>query len=388
MANKKNTANMPQLHITQQSLSYLQGAKNLLAFSGGMDSSALFFVLLEHDICFDIAIIDYGIRAQSKEEVRYATSLATTYKKHCHTLAAKAIGSDFESRARTIRYDFFHKLIATHCYDNLITAHHFDDRLEWFFMQLCSGAGLNTLLGFQEVTQHIATQHGAKQRPYHIIRPLIAYTKQQIQAYNDAHKIHYFLDSSNEDTRYERNFFRKHITTLLSERFQSGLQRSFEFLGQERGHLYPPVIVCRDYNLFSFRLSSCRSYAHEIHTIDMLAKRLGYLLSSKQKEELAAIIERDESCVMGGRIVIAKNEELLFVGIESSWLLRYYKGLERIQEARYIQTPMNLEQLYHILPSATHNTIVIPKKQRDIYRIQKIPPKIRPLLYINSLDIW
>ena len=50
--------------------------KNLLAFSGGIDSTALFFMLLEQNIDFDMAIVDYGIRAQSKDEVAYAKELA------------------------------------------------------------------------------------------------------------------------------------------------------------------------------------------------------------------------------------------------------------------------------------------------------------------------
>jgi len=45
--------------------------KNLLAFSGGVDSSALFFILLEKKIPFDIAIVNYHKREQSKKEVEY-----------------------------------------------------------------------------------------------------------------------------------------------------------------------------------------------------------------------------------------------------------------------------------------------------------------------------
>ena len=50
--------------------------KNLLAFSAGVDSSALFFILLEKDIEFDIAIVDYNLRIQSKDEIQYAKQLA------------------------------------------------------------------------------------------------------------------------------------------------------------------------------------------------------------------------------------------------------------------------------------------------------------------------
>ena len=52
--------------------SRIKNNKNLLAFSGGVDSSALFFLLQNHKIDFDIAIVNYNTREQSKDEVKYA----------------------------------------------------------------------------------------------------------------------------------------------------------------------------------------------------------------------------------------------------------------------------------------------------------------------------
>ena len=67
--------------LNLEDIASLKNSKNLLAFSGGADSTALFFLLLEHEIPFDIAIVDYAMRDQSKEEVSYAQELALTYKK-------------------------------------------------------------------------------------------------------------------------------------------------------------------------------------------------------------------------------------------------------------------------------------------------------------------
>ena len=61
--------------------SVIRNQKNLLAFSAGVDSSALFFLLLEQSIPFDIAIVDYNLRVQSKNEVSYAKELALKYNK-------------------------------------------------------------------------------------------------------------------------------------------------------------------------------------------------------------------------------------------------------------------------------------------------------------------
>lgn len=368
-----------KLVIANHILAYLKCGKNLLAFSGGIDSSALFFVLLEHNILFDIAIIDYGKREQSKEEVEYAKRLANEYKKTCHILISESITKDFEARARYIRYDFFHKLIIKHNYNRLITAHHFDDKLEWFFMQLTRGAGLNTLLGFQDITQRFI-----KQKVYYLVRPFIAYTKKDILQYNHANNIKYFIDLSNDDISYRRNFFRKYIAMPLREHF-NGIQKSFLYLEKEYKLLYPDVIICVDYNLFTFR-----THKHEIHTIDMLAKRLGYIMSSKQKEELFCILSNYGECVMGGKIVVAKNIDFVFVGLNISWFLEcFIKTYKNNIIESFIMFPCDKDRFYNILKDIMlKDTIKIPKQKREFYRIKKIPKKVRSLLYLNSLDIW
>ena len=61
--------------LHEATLSYLKTRKNLLAFSGGGDSTALFFLLLEQGIPFDIVLVNYQTRPQSDEEEAYAKTL-------------------------------------------------------------------------------------------------------------------------------------------------------------------------------------------------------------------------------------------------------------------------------------------------------------------------
>ena len=65
--------------LEQNSLKVLKNKKNLLAFSGGVDSTALFFLLQDQKIVFDIAIVNYNLREKAKEEVLYAKELAKKY---------------------------------------------------------------------------------------------------------------------------------------------------------------------------------------------------------------------------------------------------------------------------------------------------------------------
>ena len=154
-------------------LPLLRAGKNLLAFSAGIDSTALFFLLLREKIPFDIAHVNYHTRAQSSDEADYARTLAERYGKRCFVHDAAPIGSNFEAEARRVRYTFFESLIAEHGYDTLLTAHQLDDRLEWLFMQLCKGAGLPELLGMEAT---------AKRGSYTLVRPLLGAGKPELRA--------------------------------------------------------------------------------------------------------------------------------------------------------------------------------------------------------------
>ena len=92
--------------------SEIKSSKNLLAFSAGVDSTALFFLLLNSNIPFDIAIVDYNIREQSKEEVAHAKNLAKKFNKKIYKKDIFLENlSNFEKQARDIRYNFFEEII-------------------------------------------------------------------------------------------------------------------------------------------------------------------------------------------------------------------------------------------------------------------------------------
>jgi tRNA(Ile)-lysidine synthase len=75
--------------LDEKALDALRGKKNLLAFSAGVDSTALFFLLRDADVNFDIALVNYNTRANSDAEEEYAKELAAKYGKECFTLSVK-----------------------------------------------------------------------------------------------------------------------------------------------------------------------------------------------------------------------------------------------------------------------------------------------------------
>ncbi len=312
----------------------LTQGKNLLAFSAGVDSSALFFLLLEYQIAFDIAIVDYGLREQSQTEVAHAKALAATYGLRCHVATAPSFKSDFEANARAFRYRFFERLIKEHGYATLLTAHQLNDQLEWMLMRLCKGAGVSELVGLEPISQKDG---------YRLIRPLLHYSKAELLAYLERDNHPYFVDKSNQDEKYERNHFRKHFADPLIADYKEGIKRSFEYLRAEK------TLLSRGYEVVakhkSLRVVTLHNPALKAKAADMVLKELGYLLSAPQRQEIA----KTQSLVIGGAWVVEAQNSLLFI-------------------APYVSANM-------------------PKQFKEACRLHKIPPKVRPYLYQEGIEI-
>lgn len=254
----------------------LLGKRNLLAFSGGIDSVALFFLLKEQNIEFDIAIVDYSLREQSKDEVAYAKELSQKFTLKCYEFKAPKIEKNFEHTARSIRYNFFKELVDKYNYENLITAHHLGDKLEWFLMQLTKGSGLLELFGMQSIE---------KRDTYTIIRPLLDHTKDELLSYLKAKKITYFVDESNFDENYKRNYFRHNFSNPLLLKYSSGIRNSFKYLQKD-----VQILLSGEYEIITLddlayiKIES--NLRETIFKVDRYLKNIGYKLSSSEKKVL------------------------------------------------------------------------------------------------------
>lgn len=311
-----------------QNKELLKNSKNLLAFSAGGDSTALFFLLLENKIDFDIAIVDYALREQSKEEVTYAKELAKTYNLQCHLHIAPKIEQNFEAEARKVRYDFFEKIIQENSYNNLLTAHHLGDRFEWMLMQFCKGAGCLELSGMQAVEQR---------ENYKLIRPLLHLDKQELLDYLHKHNISYFHDASNDDAKYKRNEFRHHYTRPLLEKHLSGIKRSFRYIDADVAELSEQSEV-KNYHHLSYFLTSA-SRRNNIRIIDKVLKSLGHLMSYHEKE----LLRDNDAVVISRKYIVSQSQKYTFI-------------------APYIKS-QNLS-----------------KEQKENFRLLKIEPKLRAYL--------
>ena len=321
---------LPLLH--EATLEYLRHTKNLLAFSGGGDSTALFFLLHENKIPFDIVHVNYQTRAQSNEEEAYARTLANTHTKELFTLTCKLDASNFEHHAREERYSFFVKVIQEHNYETLLTAHHLGDQLEWFLMQLCKGAGLVEMLGMQEIEER---------ENYTIVRPLLHISKKRLQTYLNEYNILYFNDESNDSLHYKRNQFRHHYAHPMIDDYETAIAKSFEYLQEDKKRLLPSIME-RINDLFIIPKQSDELL--NIRQIDKALKLLGILPSKAQRDEIL----RTHSCVIGGKIAVCYADEKIFI--------------------------------------APYCKIEMDKKFKEVCRKERIPSKIRPYLFQEGID--
>ncbi|MDR2151680.1 MAG: tRNA lysidine(34) synthetase TilS [Helicobacteraceae bacterium] len=287
--------------ISRDLLTALKNGKNLLAFSGGVDSTALFFTLMENDAQFDCAIVNYHTRAQSDLEVSYAKELCEKYEKKLYVLDVKLSDNNFEANARKIRYAFFEQVIRENGYETLITAHQLNDWFEWFLMQTCKGAGFFELIG---------TRHIDDRGSYRLIRPLLSVTRDEIERYVNDRKIKTFIDRSNADRRFLRNKFRVDFAAPILDRYKEGIKRTFAALQND----YQRFQTTDSQRCVKQLTIIDKNAIDAIRKADLALKRLGILPSKServkmQKEESFIAARKIAICFFNGAIWIAPYEK-------------------------------------------------------------------------------
>ncbi|NPA73699.1 MAG: tRNA lysidine(34) synthetase TilS, partial [Epsilonproteobacteria bacterium] len=291
MAELQNLCKLPR-----ESLKLLKKGKNLLAFSGGVDSSALFHLLIAHNIPFDIAIVNYNTREQSLQEVKYAKELSKRYDTKLYIKDIRLKKSNFEHLARVARYDFFEEIISRFGYDNLITAHQLDDRVEWFLMQFTKGAGVVEMIGFDEIQ---------KRENYTLLRPLLEYSKEDLLNFLKSNNIKYFIDQSNFDTKYKRNLFRDKFAKTLLDSYKNGIVKSFRYLNEDKKRLFANSNIKKIKELYIIKKDD--DDLVNIRSIDTVLKRCGYILSKKQRDE---IVKRKDVVISDKFAVVFTQKEI------------------------------------------------------------------------------
>ncbi|MEX0275511.1 MAG: tRNA lysidine(34) synthetase TilS [Flavobacteriaceae bacterium] len=203
----------------------------LLACSGGIDSMVLAHLCHILQLRFSLAHCNFGLRgAESDGDADFVEKFGEAIDKKVFIKPFNT--SEYVSQhkvsvqmaARTLRYEWFGELMRKKDIPFLVTAHHADDSLETFLINLSRGTGLEGLVGIPE-------------RNGHTRRPLLPFSRAEIENYAQQNNLMWREDSSNQETQYLRNRIRHHIVPELKElhpTFLDNFMHTLQFLQESQ----------------------------------------------------------------------------------------------------------------------------------------------------------
>ncbi|WP_179354035.1 tRNA lysidine(34) synthetase TilS [Winogradskyella vidalii] len=197
-------------HI-EKNLSILSERKLIIAISGGIDSVVLAHLCKSLELKFSLAHCNFNLRAEeSDKDEAFVLDLAETlqveiFVQSFDTEAYAEINKcSIQMAARELRYDWFAELAEHLQFNYILTAHHADDNLETFLINFTRGTGLNGLTGIPMINANV-------------VRPLLPFSRAQIEAFANQETIIWREDASNASRKYLRNKLRHELVPILKE---------------------------------------------------------------------------------------------------------------------------------------------------------------------------
>lgn len=284
------------------------GDRIVVGCSAGPDSMALVDMLLKvrekYNLYLIVAHVNHNLRKESVEEALYMKEYCATNNILFETMTIEEYGDDnFHNEARNIRYNFFEHLIHKYDANYLMTAHHGDDLIETVLMRIVRGSNLNGYSGFKRIVDMDS---------YKIVRPLIRFTKKELEDYDRENDIKFFVDSSNEKDKYTRNRYRKYVLPFLKEeekdanlkflKFSQEIDEANRFIIKERDKALNRVLIDESINIEKFLLEE-----------DFIQKEiLYYLLSEFYQDDLILIGDRHVHLILN---LMKSNKANSFVNL-------------------------------------------------------------------------
>jgi tRNA(Ile)-lysidine synthase len=188
-----------------------------VAYSGGLDSHVLLHALCQvrkiyPDLTIKAIHVNHGMSNNADEWAEHCVQVCQSLAVECIVkrvdVLAVANKQSIEETARNLRYQAFKEVVNTGNY--LLMAHHQDDLAETFLLQALRGAGPKGLASMPSAKFFYGGM---------LLRPLLKFSRTSLKQYANAQELLWQEDESNADERFDRNYLRKHIMPLLSQRF-------------------------------------------------------------------------------------------------------------------------------------------------------------------------
>lgn len=192
-----------------------KGDKLVVGVSGGADSICLLFVLMElqKKLAFEMVVVhvNHGLRGESADaDEAYVRKVCKEQGITCEVyrenvdLIAKERKQSTEEAGRDVRREAFGHTMEKHGGTKIALAHHMNDSVETFFMNLARGTGIQGMGGIRPIAGVY-------------IRPLLCLERREIEEFLREKNIPYCTDSTNEEDDYTRNRLRNHVIPYLEK---------------------------------------------------------------------------------------------------------------------------------------------------------------------------
>lgn len=349
-----------QSHLLQN-FPFLKEKKLLLAVSGGLDSIVMLQLFRELQYHITIAHCNFNLRGEeSDDDQKFVEQYALDHNIPIHITRfdTEAFAAEHQMSiqiaARELRYSWFHQLLEQQFLDYILTAHHADDAIETFLINMTRGTGLEGLIG-------IPKQNGK------IIRPLLPFSREELHQYILQTHTEWREDSSNASDKYMRNRLRHHVVPILkalNPNFLESFQQTFSNLQESQImaedaviHIYKQVAEEKGDQIW-FNLEKIRQLSNSSAYLYKMLREYGFTSWKDIRHSIDA---------QSGKQFFSHTHRLVK---DRSFLILEKKketdsGKYTIDENQFLHYPLNIEltTVTNVTKTEDHFTIFVDKEK-------------------------
>jgi len=268
----------------------------IVAVSGGPDSVALLDVLYaiaaELGLSLVVAHVDHGISSDSRTVGQSVKTLADQYGLPFETIELQLGRETTETEARRARYAWLRDVQRRRGAKYLVTAHHEDDQVETILLRALRGSAPAGLAGIA------ARARGG------LVRPLLPFTRRELQGYATERGLPLYDDPANRDPRHLRSWVRATLLPLLNERLGARLRRDVLAQGRHAASdrrawdqmldLVPALALTVERERFTVARACVCGYdsALSVALLRAAARRVGLVLGPARALRLVELAQR------------------------------------------------------------------------------------------------
>lgn len=292
-------------HI-QTNFAFIKDKKILLGISGGIDSVVLAHLFRNLNFEFALAHCNFCLRGKdADDDEQFVKELGRLLHVNVYTKSfstekyAKEHKLSIQMAARKLRYDWFDTILKMNQFNYIATAHHTDDNLETFLINFTRGTGLNGLTGIPEIKENI-------------IRPLLPFSREQIEEYVAKNTIIWQEDASNAKIAYQRNKIRHQIVPILKEmnpNLLSSFKKTTQYLNESQRIIDAAILKLKENVILSETKNLTKIYIHKIKELSSPKAYLFELLKNYGFTEWNDVTNLLEA--QSGKQLFSKTHRLL-----------------------------------------------------------------------------